>query len=145
MFRTIRDREGHQLTHNFRPIQPLGDRIVFHVSPDHVLDENALDRPALFEPPQGIDESASRAQHDKLQGGPHDPEQQSPADAIDQQAGDPADRDSNALDDEAAPAHPKNTKMKGKKSASNQMRVASELLLALTGISLLCNRLAHCR
>ncbi len=28
MFRDLLDEDGHILTHNFRPIQPLGDRIV---------------------------------------------------------------------------------------------------------------------
>lgn len=29
VFRSLRDEEGHKLTHNFRPIQPLGDRVVW--------------------------------------------------------------------------------------------------------------------
>lgn len=31
MFRTIQDSEGHHLTHNARPIQPLGNRDVYFV------------------------------------------------------------------------------------------------------------------
>lgn len=32
MFRTIQDSEGHHLTHNVRPIQPLGNRDVYFVT-----------------------------------------------------------------------------------------------------------------
>lgn len=41
MFRDLLDEEGHILTHNFRPIQPLGDRIIlFNIIDD---DDNTLD------------------------------------------------------------------------------------------------------
>lgn len=42
MFRDLLDEDGHILTHNFRPIQPLGDRIVLFNIKDN--DDNALDR-----------------------------------------------------------------------------------------------------
>lgn len=36
MFRDLLDEDGHILTHNFRPIQPLGDRVVLFniINPD---------------------------------------------------------------------------------------------------------------
>lgn len=40
MFRDLLDEDGHILTHNFRPIQPLGDRIVLFNLKD--LDDNTL-------------------------------------------------------------------------------------------------------
>lgn len=33
-FRSLYDSHGHLLTHNFRPIQPVGDRTVWYVSKD---------------------------------------------------------------------------------------------------------------
>lgn len=41
MFRDLLDEEGHVLTHNFRPIQPLGDRVILFNIIDN--DDNALD------------------------------------------------------------------------------------------------------
>lgn len=41
MFRDLLDEEGHILTHNFRPIQPLGDRIILFNIIDN--DDNTLD------------------------------------------------------------------------------------------------------
>lgn len=54
VFRTIRDEEGHQLTHNFRPIQPLGDRDVYFItsSYDGILEN---DQTHLVEPSQDLD------------------------------------------------------------------------------------------
>lgn len=40
MFRDLLDEDGHILTHNFRPIQPLGDRIVLFNIKDN--DDNTL-------------------------------------------------------------------------------------------------------
>lgn len=41
MFRDLLDEEGEVLTHNFRPIQPLGDRVIlFNIIDD---DDNTLD------------------------------------------------------------------------------------------------------
>lgn len=41
MFRDLLDEDGHILTHNFRPIQPLGDRIILFNIIDN--DDNTLD------------------------------------------------------------------------------------------------------
>lgn len=32
-FRSLEDEDGNALNHNFRPVQPLGDRIVLYTSP----------------------------------------------------------------------------------------------------------------
>lgn len=37
-FRSIYDSHGHLLTHNFRPVQDLGERTVFYVSTEHEND-----------------------------------------------------------------------------------------------------------
>lgn len=55
MFRDLLDEDGHVLTHNFRPIQPLGDRIIlFNIIDD---DDNTLDHhnPEDELPPQVVD------------------------------------------------------------------------------------------
>lgn len=57
VFRTIHDEEGHSLTHNFRPTQPLGDRSIYFVTSfkgDNDLSEH--DQKSHFnEPSQNID------------------------------------------------------------------------------------------
>lgn len=69
MFRTIHDEDGHDLTHNFRPTQPVGDRAVYFVtslkSGDSLygLDE----RPRFDEPSQHINyDSNDDHKHDRL-------------------------------------------------------------------------------
>ncbi|XP_031630806.1 carbonic anhydrase 7-like [Contarinia nasturtii] len=56
VFRTIQDNEGHHLTHNFRPIQPLGDRDVYLIT---TLDGDdglfGKDDARIDEPPQNLD------------------------------------------------------------------------------------------
>lgn len=56
LFRTIQDNEGHHLTHNFRPIQPLGDRDVYLIT---TLDDTdnifGKDDTRIDEPPQNLD------------------------------------------------------------------------------------------
>lgn len=37
-FRALEDEEGHPLTHNFRPIQPLGDRVVLYNTDEIIKD-----------------------------------------------------------------------------------------------------------
>lgn len=37
-FRALEDEEGHPLTHNFRPIQPLGDRVVLFNTDEIIKD-----------------------------------------------------------------------------------------------------------
>ncbi|XP_012283411.1 carbonic anhydrase 2 isoform X2 [Orussus abietinus] len=39
-FRNVRTSEGHRLTHNFRPVQPLADRLVFHNIPHLYKEED---------------------------------------------------------------------------------------------------------
>ncbi|CAO1306342.1 unnamed protein product [Diamesa hyperborea] len=41
-FRSLQDPEGNMLTHNYRPIQPIGDRVVWYISNDFVMDGNSL-------------------------------------------------------------------------------------------------------
>ncbi|XP_052861455.1 carbonic anhydrase 7 [Anopheles cruzii] len=45
-FRALEDEEGHPLTHNFRPVQPLGDRVVLY-NTDELIKEIDLDMPPL--------------------------------------------------------------------------------------------------
>lgn len=55
-FRALQDSHGQSLTHNFRPIQPLGDRVVLFNTKD--IDTNALDNGNNVEqPPPSVDES----------------------------------------------------------------------------------------
>lgn len=54
VFRTIHDNEGHRLTHNFRPIQPLGDRDVYFVSSLNYPGKE-LDQDRMLEPSQHLD------------------------------------------------------------------------------------------
>jgi hypothetical protein len=42
-FRTLEDEEGNTLTHNFRPVQDIGDRIVLFSSPLNDEVDNNLD------------------------------------------------------------------------------------------------------
>lgn len=42
-FRALQDEEGHPLTHNFRPVQPLGDRVVLF-NTDEMIKEIDLDK-----------------------------------------------------------------------------------------------------
>lgn len=49
MFRDLLDEDGHILTHNFRPIQPLGDRIILFNIIDN--DDNTLAHPEDELPP----------------------------------------------------------------------------------------------
>lgn len=47
MFRSLRDADGNKLTHNFRPIQPLNERIVLANSPHS---EDPEYQPKFFDP-----------------------------------------------------------------------------------------------
>lgn len=59
-FRALQDSHGHTLTHNFRPIQPLGDRVVLFNTKD--IDTNALDNGDNAEPPPPtVDETAEKS------------------------------------------------------------------------------------
>lgn len=42
-FRALEDEEGHPLTHNFRPVQPLGDRVVLYNTDEIVKDVDLTD------------------------------------------------------------------------------------------------------
>lgn len=59
-FRALQDSHGQTLTHNFRPIQPLGDRVVLFNTKD--IDTNALDTGDNAEPaPPSVDESDDKS------------------------------------------------------------------------------------
>lgn len=109
LFRNIHDDEGHQLTHNFRPIQPIGDRQVWFVSEkpdfednqleiiDDVLEHDAFEYSREFE-------TTESAKNDSLsaKSAPVDP--------------------SNHLDhiEETTTHHPKAPKLRGKNSATKK-------------------------
>lgn len=63
VFRTIQDNDGHHLTHNFRPTQPLGGRDVYFVtSSDGDTDENEIfgkNDVRLEDPPQDLAQTIS--------------------------------------------------------------------------------------
>ncbi|CAO1367188.1 unnamed protein product [Diamesa serratosioi] len=46
-FRSLEDSEGNILNHNFRPIQPINDRIVWFNSNDFAMDDNTLSEDSL--------------------------------------------------------------------------------------------------
>uniref|UniRef100_A0A182RAY9 carbonic anhydrase n=1 Tax=Anopheles funestus TaxID=62324 RepID=A0A182RAY9_ANOFN len=52
-FRALENEEGHPLTHNFRPVQPLGDRVVLY-NTDELIKEIDLDEEHPAEP-EGVD------------------------------------------------------------------------------------------
>ncbi|XP_050074930.1 carbonic anhydrase 7 isoform X1 [Anopheles maculipalpis] len=53
-FRALENEEGHPLTHNFRPVQPLGDRVVLY-NTDEMIKEVDLDEEHPPEEPEGVD------------------------------------------------------------------------------------------
>lgn len=63
VFRNIQDEEGHHLTHNFRPIQPLGDRDVYFITSFEGDDNNGelfgKDDSRLEDPPQDLSHTNS--------------------------------------------------------------------------------------
>lgn len=59
LFRTIQDNEGHHLTHNFRPIQPLGDRDVYFIRSLANNDKNFGQKSILEEPSQDLNKDNS--------------------------------------------------------------------------------------
>nr|XP_029725889.1 carbonic anhydrase 1-like isoform X2 [Aedes albopictus] len=54
-FRALDDEEGHPLTHNFRPIQPLGDRVVLYNTDEIVKD---VDLGGAEPPPSEVEQNA---------------------------------------------------------------------------------------
>uniref|UniRef100_A0A182QLY7 carbonic anhydrase n=1 Tax=Anopheles farauti TaxID=69004 RepID=A0A182QLY7_9DIPT len=52
-FRALEDEEGHPLTHNFRPVQPIGDRVVLF-NTDEMIKQVELDEEHPPEP-EGVD------------------------------------------------------------------------------------------
>ncbi|XP_053666644.1 carbonic anhydrase 7 [Anopheles marshallii] len=52
-FRALENEEGHPLTHNFRPVQPLGDRVVLY-NTDELIKEVDLEKEHPIEP-EGVD------------------------------------------------------------------------------------------
>ncbi|XP_040152809.1 carbonic anhydrase 7 [Anopheles arabiensis] len=54
-FRALENEEGHPLTHNFRPVQPLGDRVVLY-NTDEIIKQVDLDGEQPEEPSEaGVD------------------------------------------------------------------------------------------
>ncbi|XP_058830890.1 carbonic anhydrase 7 [Topomyia yanbarensis] len=60
-FRALEDDEGHPLTHNFRPIQPLGDRVVLYNTDEIVKDVDLTDEI----PPEEMDQNSLEQQQEK--------------------------------------------------------------------------------
>ena len=48
-FRSLEDAEGNKIIHNFRPIQPINDRIVWFNSNDFAMDVNTLEEDNLYD------------------------------------------------------------------------------------------------
>lgn len=123
------------MTHNFRPIQPLGDRVVIYVPPSSEADMpgSNLDGlyPAMNEPPQTIDMS-SPVNHDKFQG---EPDEGTPDDVD----GDirKIEQDLNALDTET-PSHPKNTKKHKNNGTINSLSSVALIMSASLWMSFNC-------
>lgn len=55
VFRTIQDGDGHRLTHNFRPTQPIGDRDVYFVTSMNYPEKDLNQDNQLEDPPQDLD------------------------------------------------------------------------------------------
>lgn len=55
VFRTIQDGDGHRLTHNFRPTQPIGDRDVYFVTSMSYPEKDLNQDNQLEDPPQDLD------------------------------------------------------------------------------------------
>uniref|UniRef100_A0A182IYA9 carbonic anhydrase n=1 Tax=Anopheles atroparvus TaxID=41427 RepID=A0A182IYA9_ANOAO len=53
-FRALKDEDGHPLTHNFRPVQPLGDRVVLF-NTDEMIKQVDLDADVPPEAGEGVD------------------------------------------------------------------------------------------
>lgn len=69
-FRALEDEEGRPLTHNFRPIQPLGDRVVMYNTDEIVKDVDLTDDDTVETPPDGeleqnLDDSAKPSSTDE--------------------------------------------------------------------------------
>ncbi|XP_058458649.1 carbonic anhydrase 7 [Malaya genurostris] len=60
-FRALEDDEGHPLTHNFRPIQPLGDRVVLYNTDEIVKDVDLTDEI----PAEEIDQNSLEHEKDR--------------------------------------------------------------------------------
>lgn len=137
VFRSIRDDEGNQLTHNFRPIQPLGDRVVIYVPPSSEtnMPNSNLDGlyPAMIEPPQTIDLN-SPVNHDKFQGEPDD----GTPDGVDEDIR-KIEQDLNAVDTDT-PSHPKNTKKHKNNGSINSLSSVALIMSAFLWMSLNCPR-----
>lgn len=132
VFRSIRDEEGNQLTHNFRPIQPLGDRVVFYVAPTSTANEIDVEldglAPPITEPPQNID-LHGQVNHDKFQG---QLEEETPDD-IDRDVK-KIEHDTNALDTDT-PSHPKNTKKHKNNGSINTISSVALIMSAFAWMS----------
>lgn len=137
VFRSIRDDEGNQLTHNFRPIQPLGDRVVIYVPPTSTADTTDSNwdglYPAINEPPQIIDFD-SAVNHDKFQG---EPDEGTPDD-VDRDIK-KIEQDLNALDTETS-SHPKNTKKHKNNGSINSLSSVALIMSAFLSMSFECAR-----
>lgn len=126
VFRTIRDEEGNRLTHNFRPIQPLGDRVVFY-SPPPAQYPYALDDPILIitEPEQGID-LVPLINNDPYRSANDESNTHHAVDDIDRDVKPIGSDQTNELD------HPKNTK-KRKNAAHSMHSISCDAIITIAG------------
>ncbi|CAO1367149.1 unnamed protein product [Diamesa serratosioi] len=52
-FRSLEDPEGNMLTHNYRPIQPIGDRIIWFNTNDFEMKDNSISSDKRYEDQNG--------------------------------------------------------------------------------------------
>lgn len=121
------------MTHNYRPIQPLGDRIVYYVSPGH-FDENLNGlNPPIIEPSQNIDDSKSTTvQHveDKLMS---DDPNVNDDDSIDSPIKNIPEQNDNELNVEMTTTyHPKDRKSKRNSGTKTESTTTKMLILLST-------------
>lgn len=125
-FRALQDSHGQTLTHNFRPIQPLGDRVVLFNTKD--IDTNTLDNGEIPQPaPPSVDESVEKSLT-KIEDDPKneydtiDGSTEQSGDDIDRAKPDMAEIPDNAVDEkDAKEENPKHHSAKPLKSAAWQL------------------------
>lgn len=121
------------MTHNFRPIQPLGDRVVFYVLPtsaDDVFDTYLdNDIPAMTEPSQNIDFN-TQINHDKFQGN----EQNEFPDDMEN-----IEKNVNSLDTDTT-SHPKNTRKHKNTGSITSISTLALIMSACVSFALNCGQ-----
>lgn len=137
LFRTIHDEDGHSLTHNFRPTQPVGDRAVYFVESQKSMNDDGFGEDTrLEEPSQDID---IEHKHDRLtQDAPTMQEHSiNNADQSNRMAAD-QEPNGNALDSvETTTARHRKFPKLGKSNANQSFYPISMLNLLLVGLSVI--------